>query len=143
MVNRMSWDQYFTYIAMTASLRVDCYGSHYGAVIVNDHRVIAIGYNGTAHGKLNCTEGGCHRCKLRRESKIESGVGLDECACVHAEANTILHAQINGFKLFGETTMYVAGNGPYNQLCRLCINLVFNVGIPLVLLNGKVVHAIG
>ena len=58
-----------------------------GCVIVNtDLRVVATGYNGTPAGATNCNEGGCQRCN----SNTVSGVGLDECICIHAEENAVI-----------------------------------------------------
>ena len=59
-----------------------------GAVIVNDSRVVATGYNGTPAGCLNCNEGGCTRCN----SNTASGIGLDECICIHAEENAVIES---------------------------------------------------
>jgi len=42
-------------------------------------RQIATGYNGTPPGVKNCYEGGCKRCQLRMEGKLESGASLDRC----------------------------------------------------------------
>ena len=70
-----------------------------GAVVVKRDRVIAMGYNGTTYKKLNCFEGGCHRCN----SNVVSGVELDKCFCFHAEENAILEI---GTKKSRGTTLY-------------------------------------
>ena len=59
-----------------------------GAVIVNDHRIVSTGYNGTPFNSKNCNEGGCERCN----SNVRSGVGLDQCLCIHAEENSVIEA---------------------------------------------------
>lgn len=59
-----------------------------GAVIVNDHRIMSTGYNGTPFNHTNCNEGGCERCN----SNARSGVGLDHCICIHAEENAVIEA---------------------------------------------------
>ena len=95
---RPSWDEYFMLQAELAKLRSNCLTRHVGAVIVRNHRQIATGYNGTPPGVKNCFEGGCKRCQLRMEGKIESGASLDRCLCNHAEANAIMHCAILGIE---------------------------------------------
>lgn len=77
-----------------------------GAVLVSNKRVISTGYNGTPRGMRNCNEGGCARCNstsvstisangnggTRAVTPIKSGVGLDNCLCLHAEENALLEA---------------------------------------------------
>lgn len=71
-----------------------------GAVLVSNKRVISTGYNGTPRGMTNCNEGGCARCNSTSISAsangqvtpVKSGVGLDECLCLHAEENALLEA---------------------------------------------------
>jgi len=139
---RPDWDTYFTWLARTIALRADCYGSHYGAVLVYEHRVVSTGYNGTAQGQRNCSDDGCHRCLQRKNGSIKSGDELDLCACIHAESNAVLYAQLHGFVSFSESHLYVAGNGPYKNLCRRCTELIVNVGIPLAHLNGEIIYAV-
>ena len=78
---RPTWDEYFMLQAELAKLRSNCITRQVGAVIVRDHRQIATGYNGTPPGITNCYEGGCKRCILRSEGKLQSGEGLDRCIC--------------------------------------------------------------
>jgi dCMP deaminase len=85
---RPNWDTYFIRLAELASTRSNCMKRPIGAIIVKDHRIVATGYNGTPYGTINCCEGGCERCN----SGAREGTKLDLCACVHAEANAILHA---------------------------------------------------
>jgi len=73
-------------IAHVASTRTNCMKRAVGAVIVVDKRIVATGYNGTPFATKNCNEGGCDRCN----SNVVSGVGLDECICIHAEENAII-----------------------------------------------------
>ena len=58
-------------------------------MIVNDLRIVSTGYNGTPFGYPNCNEGGCERCN---NPNTKSGVGLDECICIHAEENAVIEA---------------------------------------------------
>jgi dCMP deaminase len=85
---RPSWDTYFMQMAYLASSRSNCMKRRVGAILVNDNRVIATGYNGTATGTLNCSQDGCARCN----SNTRCGVDLGTCLCLHAEENAILEA---------------------------------------------------
>jgi len=95
---RPNWDEYFMLQAELAKLRSNCMTRHVGAVIVRKNRQLATGYNGTPPGIKNCFEGGCKRCQLRMEGKLESGASLDRCLCNHAEANAIMHCAILGIE---------------------------------------------
>jgi dCMP deaminase len=90
MRQRPDWKVYYMNIAMAVRARADCTGNRVGAILVQNDRIIATGYNGTPHGVTNCSEGGCHRCNHREA--YESGKDYDLCICVHAEQNTLLSA---------------------------------------------------
>lgn len=82
---RMDIDEYFTKMARLASLRGACVRRKTGCVLVNDlNHVIATGYNGRASGVDNCFERPC------KGSKMDSGMGLERCEAIHAEANALL-----------------------------------------------------
>jgi len=122
---RPGWDEYFMLQAELAKLRSNCLTRHVGAVIVRNNRQIATGYNGTPPGVKNCFEGGCKRCQLRMQGKIESGAALDRCLCNHAEANAIMHCAILGI---------VAGTGDailYTTFvpCLECTKMAITIGI--------------
>lgn len=86
--------------------RSNCMKRRVGAVLVSNKRVISTGYNGTPRGMRNCNEGGCPRCNSTSvtaglangnsisgaATPIKSGVGLDNCLCLHAEENALLEA---------------------------------------------------
>ncbi len=85
---RPSWDSYYMAMAELVSRRSNCMKRRVGSVVVFDKRVVATGYNGTATGLTNCTEGGCERCN----GNAPCGVDLDRCSCLHAEENALLEA---------------------------------------------------
>ena len=89
---RPDHDEYFMLLAVATRERAECIGRHVGAVLVREGRIIATGYNGTPRGfaRCNAVERGCHRCADR--ASYPSGVGYDECICVHAEQNAVLQA---------------------------------------------------
>ena len=104
--------------AELAKLRSNCITRQVGAVIVRNHRQLATGYNGTPPRIKNCFDGGCKRCQLRMEGKIESGAALDRCLCNHAEANAIMHCAILGIEAGAEGailyTTFVPCHLPYH-----------------------------
>lgn len=87
---RPDWDEYYMRIAMAVRARANCSGNRVGAILVQNDRIIATGYNGTPHNMANCLDGGCERCKNRH--KYQSGKDYDLCICVHAEQNALLSA---------------------------------------------------
>lgn len=78
---RPCWDTYFLRMAEIVASRSNCMKRLVGCVIVNDLRIVSTGYNGTPFGMENCFDNGCQRCN----TMTPSGVGLDECLCIHAE----------------------------------------------------------
>lgn len=102
-----SWKRHDFYmrLALVVESGAKCLGSHVGAVIVRDNRVLGSGYNGTPAGYPNCTEDelGCRRCALRRDESDStlSGRLYDICLCVHAEQNAIATAARFGLAIDG------------------------------------------
>ncbi|NDB33473.1 MAG: deoxycytidylate deaminase [Nitrososphaeria archaeon] len=122
---RPSWDEYFMLQAELAKLRSNCITRQVGAVIVRNNRQIATGYNGTPPGVKNCFEGGCKRCQLRMEGKIESGAALDRCLCSHAEANAIMHCAIMGIEAgTKDATLYTTF-----VPCLECSKMAITIGV--------------
>ncbi len=111
--------------AELAKLRSNCMTKQVGAVIVRNHRQIATGYNGTPPGIKNCYEGGCKRCQLRMEGKIESGEALDRCLCNHAESNAIMHCAILGIETGVEGAILYTTFVP----CLECTKMAITIGI--------------
>ena len=111
--------------AELAKLRSNCLTRQVGAVIVRKHRQIATGYNGTPPGVKNCYEGGCKRCQLRMEGKLESGASLDRCLCNHAEANAIMHCAILGIEAGEEGAILYTTFVP----CLECTKMSITIGI--------------
>jgi len=101
------WQRYDFYmrLAVVVESGAKCLGSHVGAVIVRDDRVLGSGYNGTPAGYPNCTvsERGCRRCALRAEQPDAGLAGklYDICLCVHAEQNAMATAARFGVAIDG------------------------------------------
>lgn len=98
-VFRPSIDEYFMGIAFIAKLRSNCMKRPVGAVVVQDNRILSIGYNGTPSGLDNCYEGGCIRCNMN----VGKGKDLDKCFCLHGEEAAILEV---GSKVTKGATLY-------------------------------------
>ena len=123
--DRPNWDEYFMLQAELAKLRSNCMTRQVGAVIVRNHRQLATEYNGTPPGIKNCFEGGCERCQLRMEGKIESGESLDRCLCNHAEANAIMHCAILGIEAGSKGAILYTTFAP----CLECTKIAITIGI--------------
>ena len=119
---RPTWHEYFMSIAQVAATRSNCVKRRIGAIIVRDKQIISTGYNGTPKGITNCDEGGCPRCW----GFGESGKGLGECICVHAEENAIVQAACNGISIQG-STLYST-----TCPCSYCAKSIINAGIKCV-----------
>lgn len=114
---RPNWDTYFMTMADLASQRSNCMKRRVGAVIVQDCRVVATGYNGTPRNLKNCLEGGCPRCN----QNVKCGLSLDFCICMHAEENALLEvgaARAHGATIYSTSTP-----------CLGCSKKIIQVGI--------------
>jgi dCMP deaminase len=99
---RANRNMYFMAIAMAVRLRANCKGNRVGAIIVQDHRIVSTGYNGTPANMINCLDDGCYRC-ANRDKTYKSGEAYDLCICVHAEQNALLAAARFGIATEGST----------------------------------------
>ncbi|MCY3854085.1 MAG: dCMP deaminase family protein [Thaumarchaeota archaeon] len=121
---RPNWNEHFMLQAELVKLRSNCMIRKVGAVIVKNNRQISSGYNGTPPGIKNCYEGGCERCKQRKQNKIQSGMLLDRCMCNHAEANAIMHCSVLGVKITGDSILYST-----HMPCLECTKMAITIGI--------------
>lgn len=85
---RPSWDEYFMEMAYVVAKRATCDRKHVGAVLVDrDNRIVATGYNGSAHGMPHCDDEG---------HLLKNIDGRDSCIrTLHAESNAIDYAGKN------------------------------------------------
>jgi dCMP deaminase len=113
---------FYMRLAMVVESGAKCLGSHVGAVVVRDNRVLGSGYNGTPAGYANCTvaERGCKRCAIRLEQPEAglSGKLYDICLCVHSEQNAMLTAARFGTALDG-AVLYTTLQPCFNCLKEL------------------------
>lgn len=122
---RPSWDEYFMLQAELAKLRSNCVVRKVGAVIVNENRQLATGYNGTPPGVKNCYEGGCQRCQDRINNTLKQGESLDRCVCSHAESNAIMHCAILGIGTGSKNLTLYSTLSP----CLECTKMAITVGV--------------
>jgi len=123
---RPSWDEYFMEIVELVKKRSTCLRRQVGALIVNDKRILATGYNGAPTGCRHCEELGC----LRQQLNIPSGQRHELCRAIHAEQNAIIQAAYSGTSVKGGT-MYITC-----QPCVLCAKMIVNAGIEKIVFRG-------
>lgn len=116
---RPGWNEYFLEIANTVASRSTCLRRKVGALIVNDRRILATGYNGTPRGISHCITAGCLRDKLN----IPSGERHELCRGLHAEQNAIIQSALYGVSVRG-SIMYIT-----NHPCIICTKMIINAGI--------------
>ena len=121
MDKRPSWDEYFMDMAELVAKRSTCLRRNVGAVVVQDRRIVATGYNGAPKGIPHCNEieGGC----LRDPLGIPSGERHEMCRALHAEQNAIIQAATSGQSVEG-ATIYIT-----HQPCVICAKMIINAGI--------------
>ena len=117
-IERPSWDEFFMFSALWASTRSSCRHLQTGAVIVDDKRIIASGYNGAPPGIENCLEAGCRKDRMGVDFD-DKGKGV--CRGSHAEYNAL--AQISRRNLKGTAiyTLYYP--------CSACAKNIVGSGI--------------
>jgi len=120
MMDKPKFDDIFMELAINLARRSHCVRAQVGAVLVNDTRIISIGYNGPPAGTHNCDEefgeDGCPR-----DSKGSCSLAL------HAEQNAILYATKNGANVEG-STLYVTLSP-----CIACARVIYSMKIKKVL----------
>jgi dCMP deaminase len=127
-------DAYYMSIAKAVEGGADCLGTHVGALIVRENRIISTGYNGTPSGFPNCNDGGCVRCRdsqLFKEGRVAEmssaehvqGAALDKCVCVHAEQNAFLTAARFGIEV-QDAVLYSTWSP-----CFTCLKEAVQVGV--------------
>lgn len=116
MVTRVGWDKYYLMIAQTVATRATCPVMNVGAVFVDGetHSILSVGYNGAPRGTTHCGEA-C-------ENRV-MGEDTDKCRAVHAEANAIYNAALNGVSLKGSTA-YITMSP-----CLKCAQALIQVGV--------------
>lgn len=106
-------------LAKIVASRSTCLRHDIGAVLVNNKRILATGYNGAPRKMKHCLEAGCIRDKL----KIASGTRAEICRAVHAEQNAVIQCAVYGVSSEG-STIYIT-----HQPCTICTKILINAGV--------------
>lgn len=98
-------------IAQVVASRSTCERKLVGSVVVRDKTILSTGYNGSIRGMPHCSDVG---------HLLEN----DHCvATIHAEANAIIQAAMNGVRIDG-ATLYVTASPCWN-----CFKMIANAGV--------------
>lgn len=85
---RLNENDYFMGVADVVSRRSTCSRRNVGCVVINNHNhIMATGHNGVPRGVTHCVDSPCGGIYHA------SGLGLDECMAVHAEANALMQCK--------------------------------------------------
>lgn len=129
--SRISKEDWYMEIARVISLRSTCIRARAGAIIVVNDAIVSTGYSGAPRGESNCCDiGTCERDMLG----IEPGKNYELCRSIHAEANAILNAAINGVSI-KDGYIYVyferldGKKKKHGKPCLMCSRMIANVGI--------------
>lgn len=126
---RPDWDDYYLGIVEAVSLRGDCRRAQHGAVIVDEHRIVATGYNGTPPGDdRSCRQTGLCPRNLDPDSRHSEGQ-YDLCWATHAEANALMRADWSTLK---GAVIYITG-----KPCPGCAKLIASAGIARTVWRGS------
>lgn len=107
LTERLDWDEYFMSIAVLASCRSPCARLNVGSVVVKDHRIVSMGYNGFIAGAPHT-------------SLVVNG---HEQATIHSEINAITDCAKRGVCLDG-SVIYVT-----HYPCINCFKCIASCGI--------------
>jgi len=112
------YNEFFN-LARQAAVRSNCSSRKVGAVIVSNGAVLAESFNGVSSRFADCIVAGCKRCSIGGAT----GVGYDNCICIHAEQRAIATAAAKGTAVSG-ADFYVT-----LRPCLQCLLLVYAAGI--------------
>ncbi|MDR2885039.1 MAG: cytidine/deoxycytidylate deaminase family protein [Deferribacteraceae bacterium] len=118
-MSRPSWDEYFMEMVQVVASRATCVRRKVGAVLVQDNRILATGYNGAPKGVTHCDKAGC----MRQAQNIPSGERHEICRGLHAEQNVLIQAAVYGVPVAG-ATIYCS-----NKPCSICTKMLINADI--------------
>jgi len=118
-MDRPTWDSYFMNMAKLVSKRSTCLRRKVGAVLVNNHRILATGYNGAPTGLKHCEDVGC----IRQKNNVPSGEKHELCRAVHAEQNAIIQCAYHGVSS-KDSILYVTCFP-----CTICAKMLINAGV--------------
>ena len=106
--DRLTKDEYFSYISLLVSQRSTCKRLHVGAVFTNHGDIVSSGYNGSPTGQPHCLDVGC---------LMEDGHCI---RCIHAEQNAII--QLGHNYDYDDLELYVT-----DFPCKVCAKMLCNL----------------
>jgi dCMP deaminase len=115
----MRADSEFFDLVRLAAGKSNCSSRQVGAVIVSHGIVLGEGFNGVSSRFRDCIVAGCKRCLTGGAT----GVGYDNCICIHAEQRSVATAAAKGIAISG-AALYVS-----LRPCLQCLLLVYAAGI--------------
>lgn len=110
---RLERDEFFAEVVRLIARRSTCLRGNVGCLAVQDQRVVASGYNGSAPGSAHCLEVGCD-------------IPDEDSGCqrtIHAEANLVAWAARHGGQLQDATVWST------HSPCLKCAQLLVQAGI--------------
>ena len=112
-ISTRDWIRHRTWMEMAQSIAKlsTCNKKQVGAILVKNHRVISMGFNGSPSGCDHCNRGECH-------------LGGPTCRrAVHAEMNAVIAAALHGV-CTEDSTLYST-----LRPCLECSKVLINAGI--------------
>ena len=109
----------FLDLARQVGRKSNCSSRQVGAVIVSHGVVLVEGFNGVSSRFSDCIVAGCKRCMTGGVT----GVGYDNCICIHAEQRAVATAAAKGTAVSG-AVLYLT-----LRPCLQCLLLVYAAGI--------------
>jgi len=135
-MERRDKENYYLDIAESVLSRGTCLRRNFGALIVNQDRIISTGYTGAPRGRRNCIDmGTC----VRESMNVPRGERYELCRSVHAEANAIINA--SRMEMMGATMYLVGRDAGTGELvdsassCAMCKRLIINSGIERIVIR--------
>lgn len=134
-MDRPTWEELFINIAREVSQRSTCLRLRVGAVLVQDNRIISIGYNGSIPGHEHCDDywkkyyismsdlDGEFEDWIHTQDFYDKHYEWSAVHEVHAEMNAILFAARRGIEVEG-STLYLT-----HSPCIHCAKAIAQAGI--------------
>lgn len=122
-LNPLNKEDLYLDLAQTISRYATCEKLKVGCVLVNDERILSLGYNGAPRGQEHCKAVGCDLVDVD---------GRPSCKrSVHAEANALINAAYVGASTKG-AVLYTT-----HSPCYECAKLLLNAGIERIVFIHK------
>lgn len=136
--DKITW---YMNIAKEGAMRSPCTRRKCCALLIKNDSIIAMGYNGSIRGAMNCGEEIPCLKDIHDEAHYTS---FEYCPAVHAEQNVIINAARAGVSTLGSTLIFNATEiGKSDRPCHLCRRYMIQAGIKdcyYVSKEGETIH---